>query len=207
MAQQINLHDPGRRRPRQRLSSTHLGWALLGVLALGSAVSLTLHGLTIHERSRVRDTETELQALRRQGGQRVAPPGRVAELERLQALESGRQRVQRLMEQNRPLAGNGPMGHGAAYFDALSRRANGAVWITAFSVSADGRQLELSGRMLGASALPAYLRSLNEETILRGRPFAELDIRRVGGQESALADSGLVEFSLRSQPPRDEARP
>lgn len=207
MVQQINLYDPTRKRRRQPLGSAHLGWALLALLGTTVAVSLSLHGLTVRERSLQRDAETELQALRLRGGPRTSPADRVAELERLRSLETARRQARRVLEQTRSARPGAPAGHGAAYFEALARKAHPELWITAFSVSADGQQLELAGRMQHSGILPAYLRSLNDEPLFRGRPFAQLDIRRPG-PAGAAADGagGVVEFTLRSQPARDEGR-
>lgn len=208
MAQQLNLYDPKRRKPRPPMGSAHLGWALLGALGLGLVASLTLNGLTVRERGLTRDDETALNALNRSATGAQVPGERLAELERWRALEAGRRQVQQVMAQNRPAAAEAgaSAGHGAAYFDALARQAQSALWLTGFSVSADGRQIELAGRMLNAAALPAYLRSLNDEPLFRGRPFAQLEIKGAGSGEAAPDSAGFVEFALRSQPGREEPR-
>lgn len=198
-AQQINLYDASRPRTRTVLGSAQLGWASLAVAGLGIAASLTLHGLSVHERTRIREIETDLNALRRAAGAPMPPADRVAELERLQALETARVQVRSAMQLLRPSGAESHASHGSQFFDALSRHARGALWLTGFSVAADGEQIELAGRMLSAAALPAYLRSLNDEPLFRGRPFAQLDIKGGGRGDAASLPPGVVEFTLRSQ--------
>lgn len=206
-AQQINLYNAERAWRPPPFGSVHLGWASLAVIGLSVVASLVLNGLTIHERTRLRETETGLQALRRAPGTPAPAGDRVAELERLQALEADRMRVREALQQFQPRAADLRAGHGAELFEALARQAQGALWLTAFSVSADGGQIDLSGRMLRTAALPTYLRSLNEEPLFRGRPFAQLEIQDGSVAGGAAGGGGFVAFTLRSQPAAEEARP
>ena len=182
MAQQLNLYDLKRRKPRPPMGSAHLGWALLGALGLGLVASLTLNSLTVRERGLTRDDETALNALNRSVTGAQVPAERLAELERWRALEAGRRQVQsRVMAQNRP-GRRRNTGASAAMVQAYltpwpaGRRAR--LMTHRLQRSADGRQIELAGRMLNAAALPAYLVRLNDEPLFRGRPFAQLEIVR-----------------------------
>ena len=116
------------------------------------------------------------------------------ELDRLRALEQQQQRVRALLASG--IAGT-PEGY-TPYLKALSRQAQGSLWITGFSVTAEGNAIELEGRMTDPSVLPAYLRKLNAEQRFQGRPFAQLQIRTLDG--SADGGAGHSEFALRSAP-------
>jgi Tfp pilus assembly protein PilN len=82
---------------------------------------------------------------------------------------------------------------------ALGRQTQPGLWITGLTVRGDGQDMALTGRMTDASALPQYLRRLQQEERFRGRRFAQLELRAVDGQEGV--PEGITEFSLRGKLP------
>ena len=191
MAQQINLLEAALQPRRDPLSAGH-GLALVGLVLAGSgALAAVLHWqaagtaampATLPAPAAVAATST--------------PATLQAELQRLRALEQHQQRVRAALGSG---AAGAPDGY-TPYLKALSRQAQGSLWITGFAVAAEGDAIELEGRMLDASVLPGYLRRLNAEERFNGRPFAQLQIRALDGP----ADAGITEFALRSQPPGKE---
>lgn len=194
MAQQINLLDPALQPQRDWLDAGH-GLALLGlILCTSAALSAALQWQAGHAVA----LPAALPALP-PAAAASAPGELLAELQRLRALEQHQQRVRAALATG---AAGAPDGY-TPYLKALSRQAQGSLWITGFAVAAEGDAIELEGQMLDAAVLPAYLRQLNAEARFNGRPFAQLQMRRL--DEGAHA--GYTEFVLRSSPPgREGAR-
>jgi hypothetical protein len=77
------------------------------------------------------------------------------------------------------------------------------VWLTGFSVGDGGNDLRIRGRVLHADLLPAYLKALNGEDVMRGRLVTELKLlardesatRRSSGA-AAVEPERYVEFDL-----------
>ena len=64
----------------------------------------------------------------------------------------------------------------AQYFAAFARRTLPGVWLTGFTVSDGGDELDVRGRVLHADLVPAYIRALNKEEVMRGRSVALLKL-------------------------------
>jgi len=89
------------------------------------------------------------------------------------------------------------------YFAAFGRHAMRGVWLTGFSVGDGGNDLRIRGRVLHADLLPAYLKALNDEDVMRGRLVTELKLlardesaTRRGSAAAALEPERFVEFDL-----------
>ena len=62
----------------------------------------------------------------------------------------------------------------ARYLAALARQSIPGVWLTGFTISGDENELLLSGKVLHPDLVPAYVRALNREEVMRGRRIAEM---------------------------------
>ena len=193
MTQQLNLLDP-RFAPRALRFSAQQGvLAVVGVLLLTVLATGGLHWAADRAAAAGRQAEADQAPLRA----RVAALGASAangagsDLQQLQTLEAGQQRIRGALEGG---AAGVREGH-ADYLLALARQASGAVWITGFSVSDDGSAIELEGRMHDTAQLTDYLRRLNAEPRFKGRPFAQLNLKATDANGAALAHT---EFALRS---------
>ncbi|MEY4767049.1 MAG: hypothetical protein RI907_3722 [Pseudomonadota bacterium] len=94
---------------------------------------------------------------------------------------------------------NEQSGRYSQYMSALARQAPGALWITGLTVSPSGQDLELRGRMMSPTLLPAYLSRLASEPQFKGRRFAQMEIVAValsGPAGEAESTMGLSEFRL-----------
>jgi hypothetical protein len=192
MAQQINLLDPVLQPRRDWLDAGH-GLALVAlILCASAALSAALQWQAGHAAA-LPATLPSLPS----AAAASAPGELLAELQRLRALDQHQQRVRAALASG---AAGAPDGY-TPYLKALSRQAQGSLWITGFAVAAEGDAIELEGQMLDAAVLPGYLRQLNAEERFAGRPFAQLQLRTL--DESAGA--GRTEFVLRSSPPGREA--
>ena len=80
----------------------------------------------------------------------------------------------------------------SAYMRAFARQAVDGLWLSGFEIIGDGAEMSISGSVLSADLLPAYIRKLAQEPALRGKSFAALQMRR--------RDDGMdaVEFTLQS---------
>jgi MSHA biogenesis protein MshI len=88
--------------------------------------------------------------------------------------------------------------HYSEYLQALGRQTQPALWITGLTMTDDGRDLALTGRMTDAAALPLYLTRLELEDRFRGRRFAQVELRAVSMGEGGTGPA-VSEFSLRSR--------
>lgn len=88
------------------------------------------------------------------------------------------------------------------------------MWLTGLAIMDGGRDLEIRGRVLDQSLLPAYLRRLESEPAFRGRRFAALEMRGAqweppaeqaasvrSGRAEQKRDRWYVDFALHTTPP------
>ncbi len=195
MAQQLNLLD-ARFAPKPLRASARQGlWAMAAVLSLGWLAAQGLLWGAGSARAAAEAADAQMVVLRAQlAAQAASAPSQAAgqaELAQLQAQDIGQRRIRNALDAG--VAGHRE-GH-ADYLVALARQASDQLWITGFSVSADGGAIELEGRMTEAGALTHYLRRLNGELRFKGRPFAQLSLKSVDAQGAAMP---YTEFALRS---------
>lgn len=216
MAQQLNLNDPRFAPQPQRYAAHHGLLGMLLVLGLCSVLGAGMRLAASHQVGQAQQHEGALGPVRQQLAQQsaTAPTGTGAEadLASLQVQDSAQRRVLAALQAGVAGVREGP----SEYLVALARQANGAVWITGFTISEDGNALELDGRMLDASALPDYLRRLNAEPRFRGRPFAQLSLKATesgSGVANGVMPAGgstapaTTDFALRSSAAASGAQP
>lgn len=80
----------------------------------------------------------------------------------------------------------------APVFVGFSRLASADLWLTGFSVSHGGADIEIRGRMFDAARLPAYVQRLSAEPAFQGRRFAALTLQRQTPEAEATAGSAAV---------------
>ena len=193
MPQHLNLLDASFQRPRVPLGS--VAGLLALTVTLGASVALTW-GLQVKSAQALVDAkgfEGQLQTLHERGAdpQRLPPSLLVNELTRLRAVEAGQLRVTSALD-------SGQAGVPRGYSDfllALSRQTVAQLWLTSFSVGADGQALELGGRMTDPGRLPDYLRRLNAEPMFKGIDFAQLNLKTLGGGAPAPAGADAAAFA------------
>lgn len=217
MAQQLNLNDPRFTPRRLHVSARHTVTAMAVLLVLCFAGGRGMLWLAGQRDAQAREAQTALAPLRSamlaqarpapvsgQSAPGQSPLSAAAEVSRLQQLDTAQRRILIALEQGLPGIVDAAQAHTpaplreghAGYLQALARQASPQLWLTGFSVSEDGRDIDLEGRMSDAKALPDYLRRLNAEPHFKGRPFAQLSLKAVDTE----AGNGLAytAFSLRS---------
>ena len=197
MTQQINLFD-ARFAPR----TPPFGWRHAQLAALAACVvsvlgALALQLLARQDAVRADALEQQLMPLRAQAvtAAASAPTAPADELNRLRALDASQRRMRTALDAG---AAGAREGH-AEYLTALSRQAQGSLWITGFAVSDNGESIELAGRMTEPAVLSDYLRRLNAEPRFKGRPFAQLNLSSVDARLGAGGALPYTEFTLRSR--------
>jgi len=85
------------------------------------------------------------------------------------------------------------------YLAALARQSTPGVWLTGLEIGAKERDLLIKGRALESQMVPAYIRALNREAPMAGRPVDELRMT-AKGDAGAASEKGeparYIEFSL-----------
>jgi Tfp pilus assembly protein PilN len=187
MAQQINLFNPIFLQQKKHFSAVTmlqaLGLLLAGILAFYGYAAFETRKLTqVAENSRKQlQTQSEQLASYMRD---YSPQGRS------KALEQELARATAQLKQREDLLATlrtGALGNTegfARYLSALSRQTMAGVWITGMTIGGDEVELQLGGRVLRADLVPAYVRALNHEEVMRGRRVAEL---RLTAREEAEA--------------------
>jgi hypothetical protein len=202
MSQQINLYNPLFLRKQKYFSARtmlqSLGLIAAGLLALYAYALFQTRGF---ERL-AKDYAGQLSAQRAQfvalGGQ-----GRgkflEAEVARLEGELRGRRATLDIVKGGE----HGNTEGFSRYFAAFGRHPMRGVWLTGFSVGDGGNDLRVRGRVLHADLVPAYLKALNDEEVMRGRLVTELKMvakdesaARRGSGAAALGPERFVEFDL-----------
>lgn len=216
MKRQINLYET-RLHPRFEWATARnlsLAVALLGMILTVLVVSLQYElrrksSALVALQDEVQLAQAQLTALNKQVSQTV-PASLTGELQQARALLDTRQEIIAALSNN--VVGN----HSgfSDYMFSFARQASTDVWLTGFTLSAGGDELELRGRMLNPAKLPDYVQRLGNEPLLRGRRFAALDIRdaasvQLASQEKKKQESvdgsampGLPKTVTSSPPPR-----
>lgn len=222
MSQQINLYQEHLRPNREVLTGRRLSVALLVVVAV-----LVVFGVverTAAERSvaalqtvqgELKASQEALAAQSKTLAERQVSAALKAELEGAKAQLASRQAVMALLD-------SGQLGNRtgfSAVLSGFSRLASDNLWLTAFAVSLGGQEIEIRGRLLDSSKLPAYVQRLGSEAAFAGRRFATLDMQRsdesgalAGDAKPVNAAAGpaaprYIEFVLRSENAGDPATP
>ncbi len=195
MSQQINLFNPIFLNPRKLFSLVTMLQAL-GLIVLGSGL---FYGYAWYQ---VKSLNTQIDETGKRYLTEQAKLLRFADggspQESAQSLESDFKSVEaRLATQQQFIETlkSGVIGNAAGYSEymrAFARQAVNGVWLTSFNISGNGTQMSISGAVLSPELLPVYISKLNQEQVMRGKPFASLQMRRGG-------DGGRsVEFTLQS---------
>ncbi len=224
MSQQINLYNPIFLKQEKYFSAATMLQALAAIL-------LVLVAIGGYSRYRAVGTEAvAAQSARQLGEQREQLTRMTAEFSaqgqsKLLQAEITRHATQ--LDARRAFLASvesGEFGNTAGfsgYFAAFARRSIPGVWLTGFILGGSGNELSLRGRVLQAELVPAYLKSLGEEEVMRGRKVTELKLvahdasaappAAGAAKPPATGPSRYVEFQLSAPvtapaPPKGDAK-
>lgn len=204
MSHQINLHDPSLRRQRHWLTAANLAFALVMIAALllgwGAWARIDASRMAM----RLAALDVMAQAAREES---VALAGRLAGRKPDARLELDLVAAKELLDIRQGVLDK--LGEGAApavgshaeYLRGLARQSLNGLWLTGFSVGADGGRMEIRGRTLDPALLPRYIRRLNAEAAFRGHRFARLSVN-TPVVAPGMAGPAFHEFALG---PEDES--
>ena len=177
MAQQINLFNPVFLKQKKYFSAV----TMLQALALLLGGILAFYGYTLRETQTLArlsdDTGRQLKAQSEQAArltQEFSPQGRSKMLSDELARTAVRLKQREDMLSVLRTGGLGNTDGFARYLSAFARQSMSGVWLTGFTIGGDESELLISGRVLQADLVPAYIRALNREDVMRGRTIAEL---------------------------------
>lgn len=176
MSQEINLYNPLFLKQEKQFSVRTmlqgLGAVLVGVLVLTVFAVMQTQSV-----ERLNRQYSEQVAAQREQFVAIA---RRAPQSRSQALESEVARLEAEVRARRELIaslGSGELGNVAGFsgfMAAFGRQATPGLWLTGFTIAEAGNELQLRGRALRPELVPAYLRKLSEEPVMRGRSVTEM---------------------------------
>ena len=159
MSQQINLYD-ARLRPQHELATArNLGICALVLLAVMTAFSLRV-GFEAKQQTQLAsvsqkqmiETQEKLASLSKMVAQREVSPTLKSELDIAKTMLSARTEALEVLE-------SGKIGNTSgfsAFMSGFARQTQAGLWLTGFSVSAGGEEIEIRGRLLDPAKLPGY---------------------------------------------------
>jgi cell division protein FtsB len=210
MSQEINLYEERLRPHREILTGHHLGVLALVVLALAALLAAWTQydaarasAAAASLKAQVSQLQTQIAELNKAiSGRRVSPP-LAASLEQAREALEMRQAALELLDSGHL----GSAGGFSEIFTGFSHQAlaNPNLWLVGFSVTQGGKAIEIRGRTLDASALPAYVQRLGKEDAFRGRRFSGLEmLDHESGKQAATSNQTatpqhFTEFTLHSE--------
>lgn len=182
MSQQINLYE-ARLRPRHLLlTGQRLAIALVAVLVLTGGLAFFVRSQAdqvgaevVRGQAEVKALQDKHDALVRQLAERKIPAALQIELDNARAMQGVRKEVVALLD-------SGKLGHTDGFskvFYGFSRQATGDLWLSGFTVSLGGQEIEIRGKLLDAAKLPGYVQRLGLDPAFQGRRFAALTMDSV----------------------------
>lgn len=173
MSQQINLFNPLFMR-KEKYFSTRTMLQSLGLIALGLLAFYVYALFQSHDLESIAAEYSRQLAVQRDQFVALGAQGRSklleAEVARLEADVKARRDLLEVI-------GGGALGNTGGfsrYFAAFARHPMQGVWLTGFSVGDNGNVLNVRGRVLHPDLVPEYLKSLNNDDVMRGRLVTEL---------------------------------
>lgn len=194
MSQQINLYNTAFQIKEQPFSVRTMGMSL--ALLAGGLIALYLYA-ALQTRSAERAATqlgAQLKVQRDQLAQLAKVPVRMPS-KALEGEVAGLEAQVKARQTTLQALGTGELGNSTGFsefFAALGRQAVPGVWLTSVTVGESGKELLVQGRALRAELMPAFLRALSKEPVMRGRRVTEMKL----AAKSDDRKQAFIEFSL-----------
>ena len=203
MSQQINLYED-RLRPVHELVTgkrTALAFVFILVLVLAGAGGAQFAARQQEQnlaaqRAALKDEQDKLAALSKALAERRLPAALQGELEQARAMLTARRDTLAVLDSGR-LGGTAGF---APVFAGFAHLASQELWLTGFTLSHGGSDIEIRGRMLDAARLPPYVQRLSAEPVFQGRRFAALNMQRVEADAAQAAPAPAGTGATSAQP-------
>lgn len=193
MAQQINLFDPALERQRNWLALGNIAGLAAGLIVVVGALGYAerralapLAALSVSNETRLKAAREQITALGQKMANRKPDPRLEQEVATRRFLLATRGEVLTLLRKSIGEEAGPPF---ADYLRGLARQTLPGLWLTAFSLEAQGGGMEIRGRTINPALLPEYIRRLNNEPAFQGRAFAALKLD-TGKPDAPVAASG-----------------
>lgn len=210
MSQQINLFNPIFRKQKKVFTALAMAQAiavlLLGCFAMvmyGKQSVAALDKQAALSSEQLKQKQARLAVVNIEFAPRPRSAALEAQIVQAEAQRGAMDRIDAILQR-------GASGHGgyAETFRALARQNPDGLWLTGVSVGGD--ELGVRGRTLDAALVPAYIKRLTREPVMRGRSFASLQIGDGLPRKDQAAAPGpampYVEFSLQAVPPEGDKK-
>lgn len=212
MRQHFNLINPALRKRRDLFSAMPLA-LLLAVLIVALVISASVarsRTQTLQAAADQRDqdfqaAQAQLLTVSQSLSSARASPALEAELENARAMLGLREEVITALESGMFSDGLGF----AEFMRGFARQVPNGMWLRNFVLNPAGKDMEIRGQMLKATALPEFIQRLKTERVFQGLGFASLHIEQPKEVATAVAEAAekgkvaktpiYVEFLLRSQ--------
>ena len=188
MSQQINLYENRLRPVRTLFTARNLALCFLLVFGVVLAGALLSHSLARQaeqslaaQRAALKAAQDQLAALSKAQAERRIPAALQGELDQVRAVLGARRDALTVLD-------SGQLGSTTGFaplFAGFARLASQDLWLTGFSVSHGGADIEIRGRMFDAARLPPYVQRLSAEPVFQGRRFAALTMLRAESEANA----------------------
>ncbi len=189
MSQQINLYNPIFLKQEKYFSTKAIAQAL-GLVLVGLAAfyafalvqTRNAEGLLAQTRAQVTQQRERFVA--------VAP--KFTPATRSKVLEAELAKMEKEVKTRRDTLNalsTGELGNTTGFSEflaALARQTVQGVWLTGIVIGESGKDLHIDGRALRPELVPAYLKALNEEPVMRGREVTEM---KVAAKDAPKADA------------------
>lgn len=214
MTQQINLYDPRLRPSRELATARNLGVAVAVLLLTMTAAATWLRvgadrrqAELANIQTEVRSEQTRLAALEKQLAEQKVSAALLGEIAAARDAVEVRSEALKVLDA-------GQLGNAtgfSAMMSGFARQTVGDLWLTGFTATRGGEDIEIRGRLLDPAHLPAYVQRLSREPVFQGRRFATLQMKHgepeaAAGQPAQGAQTApppalprYVEFVLRSE--------
>jgi hypothetical protein len=179
MSQQINLYNPIFLKQEKYFSTKAIAQALVLVViglmafyAFALVQTRSAEGLLAQTRAQVAKQRERF----------VAAAPKLTPATRSKVLEAELARAESEVKTRRgtlDALSTGELGNTTGFSEflaALARQSTAGVWLTGIVIGESGRELRIDGRALRAELVPAYLKALNEEPVMRGRDVTEMKV-------------------------------
>jgi hypothetical protein len=199
MSQQINLYNPLFLKQEKHFSARTLVQGLAVVLFAMLAVFVSS---VVQTHSAERLATQYREQLARQREQLVKLGGQISPAERSKALEAALAQLEaeiKVRQATLNALASGELGNTTGFSEflaALGRHALPGVWLTRIAIGDAGNDLVVEGRVLRPELMPAYLRALNGEAMMRGRRVTDMRLAAASGKSAGGEPAAFIEFSL-----------
>jgi len=202
VSQQINLYNPIFLKQEKHFSARTMVQAL-GVIALG-LIAVYAYAL-IQSRAGERTVQQYREQVATQRDQLVKLGAQLSSQGQSKALQAEIARLEAEIKSSQATLdalGTTELGSTAGFSDflaAFGRQALAGVWLTGISIGESGNELVVHGRALRPELVPAYLRALNKEPMMRGRRVTEM---KLAAKSAAPAAGGAAGKARPAEPER-----